>query len=159
MIVKSDETRNTSATITVSRSIWVAVNFGFGLKPVAVSLCQPVYSLLCKWHCYLLIQYCSAAHYVNMREKKSLTWAIIYNSKAVVDLSLETLTTDGNYPFKFQWPLRSCNSIMWNLTLRVALVKIPIIWGATACRWVKISGYFEERDAFHIYGQAVQVLE
>jgi len=77
----------------------------------------------------------------------------------VVDLSVETLTRDGNYPFKFQQPFCSCDNIMRNLTPRVALVKIPIIWGATPWRLVKNSGYFEAHSAFHIHGQAVQYLE
>lgn len=72
---------------------------------------------------------------------------------------METLTREGNYPFIFQRPLYSCNSIMRNLTFRGALVEIPIIWGATPCRLVKRSGRFEARSAFHIHGQAVQVLE
>jgi hypothetical protein len=48
---------------------------------------------------------------------------------------------------------------MRNLTLRAALVKIPIIWGAKQCRLVNSYGYFEARCAFHIHGQAVQDLE
>jgi hypothetical protein len=70
-MVKKDETRNTSVAITVSRSIWVAVNFRFGLRAVAVPLCQPVYSLSYKWYCYMLIQYCSAAHSVTLKKKLS----------------------------------------------------------------------------------------
>lgn len=77
----------------------------------------------------------------------------------MVDLSVETLPRDGKYQFKFQRPLCRSNSFMRNLTLIAALVKIPIIWGATPCCLVKSYGYFEARCAFHIHGQTVQVLE
>lgn len=77
----------------------------------------------------------------------------------MADLSVETLPRDGKYPFKFQRPLCRSKSFMRNLTLIAALVKIPIVWGATPCRLVKSYGYFEARCVFHIHGQAVQVLE